>query len=382
MSVSIVGVGEIDPVWRDDRPVLALVVDAVRRALDDAGIDAQEVDGFTSEAHSVAHLARPDEVAMAIGAPNRRYSSHCSIAGSGVVGAIQHAQLALDASAADVVVSYYGISLSSVEGGPYRVHANDPAKAALEMPFGFFGQPVYFAALAQRYRHEFGLTDEELGSIPIAARAWARLTPNALLREPLDMAGYLEDRVVSDPLRRLDCCLINDAAAAVVLTRDDRAKDTAGAPIRVAGVGFGTKPVTEADYFTQNPHYLEMASVESGARAFAAAGLGPADVDIAEIYDCFTMSVILQLEDLGLAPRGEGAAFASTGAIAPGGSLPVNTHGGLLAHSYTVGAGHIVEAVRQLRGIRGAAQVDGAEVAVVTGLGAMDHATMLLTAAR
>ncbi|HUF97697.1 MAG TPA: thiolase family protein [Ilumatobacter sp.] len=382
MAVSIVGVGEIEPVWRDDRPVLGLVVEAVRRALDDAGIDPSEVDGFTSEAQSMMRLARPDEVARAIGATDRRFSAHCSIAGSGVIGAIQQAQLALDAGVADVVVSYYGLSLSSTAGGPYTVHAEDPAKASFEMPFGFFGQPVYFAALAQRYRHQFGLTDEQLGSVPVSTRAWAALTPNALRREPLDMEGYLADRVVADPLRRLDCCLINDAAAAVVLTRDDRARDTAKAPIRVAGVGFGTKPVSEADYFSQSPQYLEMASAVSGPRAFAAAGLGPADVDIAEIYDCFTMSVILQLEDLGFATKGDGAAFCASGAIAPGGALPVNTHGGLLSHSYTVGAGHVVEAVRQLRGERGEAQVPGAEVAVVTGLGAMDHATMVLTGDR
>jgi acetyl-CoA acetyltransferase len=150
----------------------------------------------------------------------------------------------------------------------------------------------------------------------------------------------------------------------------------------VAGTGFGTKPVTESDYFTQNPQFLEMASVDSGRRAFAAAGLGPADVDVAEIYDCFTMSVILQLEDLGFASKGEGAAFVASGATAPGGSLPVNTHGGLLSHSYSVGAGHVVEAVRQLRGERGEGQVEGAEVAVVTGLGAMDHATLVLTTDR
>jgi acetyl-CoA acetyltransferase len=379
MGVAIAGVGETDVVWKDDRPVLALVVDAVRRALADARVDAGEVDGFTSEAQTMLHRARPDEVAVAIGARHRRFSAHTSIAGSGVVGAIELAQLALESGRADVVVSYYGLSLSSTAGGVYNIHAEDPAKASLEMPFGFFGQPVYFAALAQRYRHQFGLTEEQLGSVPIAARAFARRTPNALRQEPLDMDGYLADRIVADPLRRLDCCLMNDAAAAVVLVRDDRARDLAQPPVRIAGIGFGTKPVTEADYFTQNPNYLEMASAESGRAAFGRAGVQPGDVDIAEIYDCFTMSVILQLEDLGFAPKGDGAAFVASGAIGPGGSLPTNTHGGLLSQSYSVGAGHLVEAVRQLRGERGEGQIDGAEVAVVTGLGAMDHGTMVLT---
>jgi len=380
VTVSIVGVGEPTPVWRDERSTLALVVDAIRLALGDAGIDGTEVDGFTSEAQTMLGRARPDEVAKAIGARNRRFSGHVSIAGSGVVGAIEQAVLALEAGLADVVVSYYGLSLS--RSTPYSIHAEDPAKAAFEMPFGYFGQPVYFAMLASRYRYEFGLTDEQLGAVPLAARAWAQRTPDALVRDPLDMAGYLADRVVSDPLRKLDCCLVNDAAAAVVLTRSDRARDARRPPVIVAGTGFGTKPVTESDYFTQNPQFLEMASVDSGRRAFAAAGLGPADVDVAEIYDCFTMSVILQLEDLGFAAKGEGAAFVASGAIAPGGSLPVNTHGGLLSHSYSVGAGHVVEAVRQLRHERDAGQVDAAEVAAVTGLGAMDHATLILTVDR
>lgn len=379
MTAAIVGVGEIDPAWKDPRPVIALVTEAARRALDDAGLDPAAVDGFTSEAQTTLHRARPDEVAVALGSPARRFSAHTSIAGSGVIGALQLAELAIDAGLADVVVSYYGISLSVTEGGPYTIHAEDPAKAGLEMPFGYFGQPVYFAAMAQRYAHEYGLTSEQLGAVPIAARAFARRTPKALVQEPLDMAGYLADRVVADPLRRLDCCLVNDAAAAVVVTSLERARDLAKAPIVIAGTGFGTKPVTEADYFTQNPQFLEMASVQSGPRAFAAAGLTPADVDVALVYDCFTMSVIVQLEDLGFVPKGEGAAFVASGAIGPGGSLPTNTHGGLLSNSYTVGAGHVVEAVRQLRGERGEGQIDGAEVAVVTGLGAMDHATMLLT---
>jgi acetyl-CoA acetyltransferase len=166
-----------------------------------------------------------------------------------------------------------------------------------------------------------------------------------------------------------------------VLTNLDRARDLVHRPAVVAGVGFGSKPMSQAQYFSQGD-ILRTAAVESGRDAYRRAGVVPADIDVAEIYDCSTLSMLLQLEDLDLAPRGGGAALAAEGAFDPGGPLPVNTHGGLLWQSYSVGAGHIVEAVRQLRGERGTAQVDGAEVALVCGLGAPEHATAILTVDR
>ena len=377
--MTIVGVGETEPRWQDPRPVRELVTDAVRRALSDAGLRGADVDGVATEAYAMATDAPPDEIGHAIGMVDRTFTGHTSLAGAGTVGAIQLAALAIESGLASVVISYYGISLSTTAGGVYAVHAHEPAKATLEMPFGFYGQPVYFAAIAQRYAHEYGLQPEELGSIAVSARAFAELTPGALRREPLDIEGYLANPIVADPLRKLDCCLMNDGAAAFVMTSLERARDLRQPPVIVAGTGFGSRPLTQATYFSQNPDYTTLPSAISGPRAFASAGIGPSDVDVAELYDCFSMSTIMQLEDLGFAPRGEGARFAATGAIGPKGRLPVNTHGGLLSHSYTVGAGHVVEAVRQLRGTRGDAQVDGAEVAAVTGLGAMDHATAVLT---
>ena len=379
MSVAIVGVGETEPRWQDPRPVRELVTDAVRRALADAGLRGADVDGVATEAYAMATDAPPDEIGHAIGMVDRTFTGHTSLAGAGTVGAIQLAALAIESGLASVVISYYGISLSTTAGGVYAVHAHEPAKATLEMPFGFYGQPVYFAAIAQRYAHEYGLQPEELGSIAVSARAFAERTPGALRREPLDIEGYLANPVVADPLRKLDCCLMNDGAAAFVMTALDRARDLRQPAVIVAGTGFGSRPLTQATYFSQNPDYTTLPSAISGPRAFASAGIAPSDVDVAEIYDCFSMSTIMQLEDLGFAPRGEGARFAASGAIGPKGRLPVNTHGGLLSHSYTVGAGHVVEAVRQLRGARADAQVDGAEVAVVAGLGAMDHATAVLT---
>jgi acetyl-CoA acetyltransferase len=380
MTIAIVGVGETEYAWKEPRSPAALAVDAVQRALADAGLTGPDVDGIVTESYTLANRAPADFVAAHIGIKDRAFSAHTGIAGSGTVGAPALARLAIESGLASVVVSYYAINLSARgAGGAYQLHAGDKAKAAFEMPFGFYGQPVYFAAAAARYRHLYGLEPEQLGSVARAARAHAQRTPNALRREPLSMDDYLANAVVADPLRKLDCCLVNDGGVAFVMTSVERARDLPHSPVVVAGAGFGSKPVAQSGYFSQSTDLLTTAAAISGPKAYRDAGLQPADVDFAEIYDCFTISMLLQLEDLGFAAKGEGARFIATGATAPGGSLPVNTHGGLLSQSYLVGGNHVVEAVRQLRGERGEAQVEGAEVGLVAGLGAPEHATLLLT---
>jgi acetyl-CoA acetyltransferase len=380
MTIAIVGVGETEYAWKEPRSPAALAVDAVQRALADAGLTGPDVDGIVTESYTLANRAPADFVAAHIGIKDRAFSAHTGIAGSGTVGAPALARLAIESGLASVVVSYYAINLSARgAGGAYQLHAGDKAKAAFEMPFGFYGQPVYFAAAAARYRHLSGLAPEQLGSVARAARAHAQRTPNALRREPLSMDDYLANAVVADPLRKLDCCLVNDGGVAFVMTSVERARDLPHSPVVVAGAGFGSKPVAQSGYFSQSTDLLTTAAAISGPKAYRDAGLQPADVDFAEIYDCFTISMLLQLEDLGFAAKGEGARFIATGATAPGGSLPVNTHGGLLSQSYLVGGNHVVEAVRQLRGERGEAQVEGAEVGLVAGLGAPEHATLLLT---
>ena len=383
MTIAIVGVGETDYAWKDPRSPAALAVDATQRALADAGLTGADVDGIVTESYTLAARVPADLVASRIGVRDRGFSAHLGIAGSGTVGAPALARMAIESGEASVVVSYYAINLSERgAGGAYELHAEDRAKAAFEMPFGFYGQAVYFAAAAARYRHVYGLEPEQLGAVALAARAHAQGTPNALRREPLSIDDYLANPVVADPLRKLDCCLVNDGGVAFVMTSLERARDLPHRPAVVAGVGFGSKPVPQSGYFSQSRDLLTTPAALSGPKAYRDAGLTPDDVDVAEIYDCFTISMVLQLEDLGFAEKGAGAAFAASGAIAPGGLLPVNTHGGLLSQSYLVGGNHVVEAVRQLRGDRGDAQVDGAEVALVAGLGAPEHATLLLTVDR
>lgn len=382
MTIAIVGVGETDYALRDGRSSAAMALEATRRALDDAGIDPSEVDGFVTEGATTAAAVPHDELAYHLGAKDRTFSSSLGIAGSATVGAPILAKLAIEAGLANVVVFYYAIDLSRRAGGPYAYHQRDISKVAFEMPFGYYGQPVYFAALAGRYRHQYGLAEEELGALAVSTRAHAVRTPNAIKRDPLTLDDYMDAPIIADPLRKLDCCLVNDGGVAYVMTSLERARDLRQKPVVVAGSAVGSKMVTQAQYFSQSEDVLRTAAAKSGPRAFAAAGLAPSDVDVAEVYDCFTISAMLQIEDLGLAPRGESGKMAAAGVFAPGGSLPLNTHGGLLSQSYLVGGNHMVEAVRQLRGQRGEAQVPGAEVALVAGLGAPEHATTILTVDR
>jgi len=375
--VAIAGVGESAFGRTLDTPVDAMVVDACRRAIADAGLVAADIDGIVPAQGGPA----ADDVSAALGATRRYTAAPGYTPGSGSVAAIRTARAAIDAGEADTVLVYFGYK-GSKPGGPYSFHAEDPVKAALEMPFGWYGQPVYFAGWAQRYCHEYGVRPDDFAPVALAARAWATVTPGSQRSTPLALDGYLASPMVASPLRALDCCLITDGAAAYVVTALDRARDLAQPPVVVAGVGVSSLDVTLTGIFTQKSDVLSLGSARSGAAAYHDAGLGPSDIDLAQIYDCFSISMVLQMEDLGLCSRGEGFAFAADGRIGPGGALPVNTNGGHLSYAYIPGMNHVVEAVRQLRGQRGQAQVAGAEVCAVAALGGNDHATAILTGDR
>jgi acetyl-CoA acetyltransferase len=382
VSISIVGVGESDYSRRSGRTEGDLAFEAVGRALADAGLKASDVDGFVIEGMSTAHSVPPDEMARALGLKERPFSAQVSIAGAGLVAAPEMARLAIEAGLAEVVVTYFAISLSTKAGGVYAVHAENQWKAQLEMPAGWYGQPVYFAGVAQRYAHEYSLEPDHLAVVAMAARDYATRTPNALIRSPLTRDDYQQSPMIATPLRKVDCCLTNDGAIAFVMTSAERARDLKAPSVSVRGVGVAAARTTQAEYFTQRDSYLSLMTGEASAIALGQAGIGIQDVGVAELYDCFSITTLLQLEDLGVAPRGEGGAWLLENGLGPESPLPVNTHGGLLAHSYLVAGNHMVEAVRQLRGERGDGQIPDAEVALVTGLGIPDMACTVLTTDR
>ncbi len=373
-QVAIAGIGETPFVRSSPQSTLRMSVEASRRAIADAGLEAAAIDGIVSCGSDAV-----DELAFALGMEERPFTAVSAVvAGSATVGGgIQLAQLAIAGGLARHVLVYYGIKCSR-PGGPRQTHLSEPLKADFEMPVGFFGQPAYFAVIANRYRYQYGLSEEELAAVSISARAWGALTPGAQRREAADLAVYRRSHMVADPLRAADCCLMTDAAGAYVVTSAERARDLPRGAVLVAGTGIGTGPLPMSSVFTQNPSLMDFPGRSSARLAYEMAGLAPADVRAAQIYDCFSISAIVQAEMLGLCETGAGGRFFAAGETAPGGRVPVNTSGGHLAGAYVPGMNLLIEGVRQIRGDRGAAQVPDARVCAVTGLGSNSHATTLL----
>ena len=215
--------------------------------------------------------------------------------------------------------------------------------------------------------HQYGTTREQLAAVAVSARQWAQKNPEAFMRGDLSLDDVLSARMVADPLTVRDCCLVTDGAAAIVMTRADRAPDHHHHPVYVLGAA---SAITHAS-ISAMPDLTVTGAVDSGARAFAQAGYGPRDMDVVELYDAFTINTILFLEDLGFCPKGEGGRFVEGGRVAPGGELPVNTNGGGLscAHPGMYGLFTVVEAAQQLMGLAGERQVPGANLALAHGNG-------------
>jgi acetyl-CoA acetyltransferase len=233
-----------------------------------------------------------------------------------------------------------------------------------QVPFGLMTPPQQYALVARAYMDRSGATAEDLGRVAITQREHAARNPRAMMRDPLSMEVYLGSRWIAEPLRLFDCCLETDAAVAVVVTSAERARDLPRRPVLVSGATTGGGHNL---YSNGRVDLSVSAAREMAPRLYAAAGIGPDEVDLAELYDAFTPLVLMQLEDYGLCEPGEAAAFVADGATRLGGQTPVNTHGGHLSEGYVHGLNHVVEAVLQLRGDAGERQVAGAETALCTG---------------
>jgi acetyl-CoA acetyltransferase len=379
--IAIVGIGETEYVRQSERGVKALIIEAVQKALDDAKISTQEVDGIVTDGLIVPNLLTHLELAYNLGI-HHHFSATISGSGGGNVGSALVAAQAITTGQANVILTYYSNNFGLLGGQIFHeggLAANN-AKEVFETPYGASGPPVYLAMIAHRHMREYGLTTRQLASIAVNQRRNAILNGRGVMKKPLTYEDYDNSPMVADPLRLPDCCLMNDGACAWVMTSAERARDCPHIPVYVMGAGFDSFSMADADAFTQSGvSYLNKPNERVALdRALQMAGITRADLDFAEIYDAFTMMLVRFFEDLGFCKIGEGGAFAESGITSLEGSLPVNTHGGHLSHSYLNGATHMVEAVRQLRGKAGACQVKDAKIGLVHGGTAMGDAASVI----
>jgi acetyl-CoA acetyltransferase len=359
---AIVGVAESDlgEVGPGLTP-LDLIGQATLRALEDAGLRKEDVDGLFS-ASAYYHMPTLS-VGEYLGI-RPRYSDATSVGGSSFVSHLFHAAAAIDAGLCEVALIAYGSTQRS--GGGRLVSGSET------LPYEAPYRPRYpvsmYALAASRHMHQYGTTREQLAEVAVAAREWAKLNPKAFVRDDLSVENVLSSRMVSSPLSVLDCCLVTDGGGAVLVTSAERARDLRKPPVYLLGAG-------EAHWhrnISQMPDLTVSAAAESGQRACQmAAKLGPGAVDVVMLYDAFTINTVLFLEDLGFCEKGEGGAFVSGGRISPGGELAVNTNGGGLSYNHPgmYGLLLLVEATRQIRGECGERQVADANVALVHGNG-------------
>lgn len=378
-QVALVGAADTQVGELPDRSPMELCVEATLAALDDAGFRKDQVDGLiTCNAMAQPMLYHAEAVAEYLQI-FPRYCMSAPAGGGTTFSILHHAASAIATGMADTVVIAMADSLRT---GLSREQAllmqSSTGHPQYEQPYGAT-VPAYYALIAQAHMHEFGTTAEQLAEIAVAARAHASRNPAAQKRDPITVQDVLSSKLIADPLRLLDCSLVSDGGSAVVMTSAERARDFPHQPVYLLGVGEGHRH----EHISQAQDLTTSAAKDAGERAYAMAGVTPADMDFAQLYDCFTPTVLVELEDLGFCEKGEGGAFAASGALGPDGALPVNTHGGLLSHSHPGNPGSmfaLTESIWQLRHSAGERQVANAEIGLVHAQGGImsSHTALIL----
>jgi acetyl-CoA acetyltransferase len=354
---------------------------AILLALDDAGLTVNDLDGFTIYSSS----CDPATVASVLGVPEVRFAASLTSGGGGAAGSLGLAAAAITSGQAEVCVTLMTLQQAKrrlggtrVEGGGGMSMASSPYGAGGIPPImgfiagsGLLSPGHSFSLLTRRHMELYGTKREHFAEVAISQRENAIRRPTALRQEPLTLDEYFSARMISDPLCLYDYTMESDGAVAAIVTSADRAKDLRQPPVYIMGSangGMGRWGTAIFTYFQMPDEYFASSGHRPVAkRMYEMAGIGPEDVDVALLYDHFSPLVIMQLEDYGFASVGEGGPFVGDGNIRwKGGSIPVNTHGGNLSEAYIIGMTHIREAVEQLRGVA-INQVDGAEIALVTG---------------
>jgi acetyl-CoA acetyltransferase len=363
-QAAIAGIGCTEYSRDSGVSVLTLAARAVKAAVADAGLELDDVDGLATFGPNDS--ISPNLLAPALGIEMTYYVDQW-LGGSVALSIIGQAALAVSAGVADCVVCYRALN------GRSEIRLNGGGGARMRLPWdmpykmagGVMAPSQEIAMAARAHMERYGTTNEDLGRIAVLSRTNALDNERAMMRKPMTMDDYLESRWIVEPFRMFDCCLETDGAAAVVVTSTERAKDLPHRPVLIQGAAWG------GGVNVVNNDYTDLAESPArliAPRLFDAAGLGPSDVDFAELYDCFTYNVLSQIEGYGFAAPGDVPAMLADGAFDRAtGSLPINTHGGLLSERYIHGMNHVYEAVEQIRGDAGHRQVARHDVALVTG---------------
>ncbi len=357
VGAALAGLGEAPGRSSED-----IAIEASVKALAEAGLTTRHVDAVFGSLPGNANPLSALLIAEMLGI-QPRFTDNNRTGGSTFLSYTLMAAMALKEGLCETALIFYGSNQRTASGK--LVSSVKPF--AYEAPYAPIFPATSYALAASRHMHDYGTTREQLAAVAVAARAWANLNPQAFMRGPLSVADVLSSRMVSSPLTVRDCCLVTDGGAAIVMTRADRARHLPKKPVYLLGAAAATTHMN----IIAMADLTRTAAVDSGQRAMAMAGVAPRDFDVVELYDAFTINTILFLEDLGFCTKGEGGAFVASGAIAPGGALPVNTNGGGLScvHPGMYGMFTLVEAVQQLRGEAGERQVAGAELALCHGNG-------------
>lgn len=378
-SGAIVGVGETAVGRVPDLSATQMYVQACRRALDDAGLTNKDIDGvITANSWSQPHYYHAEWMAEYLGIQPRCCLT-VATGGGTIVAALNHAVNAIEAGLCQTVLLAAADNWLSAFTREKMVElmARNAGHPQFEIPYGSF-VPALYALYGQAHMKRYGTTADQFAKVAVTARKHAVLHPGAQMRTAITTTDVIESKKIADPLHLLDCALVSDGGAAIVITSAERARDSRAKPVYVLGFG----EAHQHEHVTQAVSLTETAAAESGARAFEMANLTPKDIDLAMLYDPFTPTVVIFLEDLGFCQRGEGGAFVESGETELGGCLPVNTNGGLLSYAHPGNPGSLlltVEAVRQLRNECGPRQVKDPTIALVHAEGGImsSHATAI-----
>ncbi|MEP2372732.1 MAG: thiolase C-terminal domain-containing protein [Ilumatobacter sp.] len=382
-TTAIVGIGETDYVRGSDRHVCDLILDAAMEAITDAGLTPADINGIIPPPGYMS----TEEIAAHLGVPDVAYHVSVLMGGASPTASLQTASMAIACGLADNVLVCMGWNgYSALSPKPDA----RPTKRTMNLgpmgetvrnhyaPYGLMSAAQHYSLYLRHYVEKYNVSEDAAAAVAMACRKHAQLNSKALMRgKPLTREDYNASPYIAEPLRKFDCCVETDCATAVVVTSLERARDLPHpAVVYLAGAEGHPEP---ADEIANRPNLLELGIHRAAPRAFERAGVQPRDIDVLEIYDCFTYVVLLQLEALGYAEPGGAAEFVANGNIELGGKFPMNTHGGLLSQGHCWGLNHVVEATRQIRGTSDA-QVDGAELALVTGYGDLGDGSVAILA--